>query len=1723
MAAEALKATRRTAKGNLTREITHLNRFIAEEKKDLVVERLDKIQEKFADFQTCHDEYHATLKEEDIEDIEESDSYFFQVQLGYIEALKASKGWLRSISEVKAEPEEEAKAAPSAASDAKEFMSMINLPKVELEPFDGDPLQYHTFFAVFKESVDDVLPDGRTKLNRLLQYTCGAAKTAIRSCSLLGGDEGYEQARDILKRRFGNPHVIAEKIISGLKHGKPIKSPSDLQSLSDELTSSQATLASMDKLAEIDTQSSITEIVNRLQPYIRNRWKRHALEFKRDKDVYPSFKNLVNFVNRESEEASDPVYGSTSNVRGAQDTRPPSDVRPRTTTSFSSSVRTNGRSRYLPDCVLCGEKHKLLYCDSFKKLQPVQRLKVVKDHHLCENCLLSNHVTADCRSPYVCTVPGCGRKHSKFIHGDIVPESGVFDSQSSNSGVRVVSNVANVDTDVFVPVVSVKVNNKCSKLAILDTGSTSTFCTRRLVNELNIKGSTVDYALSTLNGSEVNKTTQIVNLCIMSQDEKDCLTLSNVYIVEDIPTRYGAIDVSGYDHLSNLPIVKCMSRVDILIGQDHAEALVPLEVSKGKSGEPFGVRTMFGWSVNGPAIMNETPSRKVINHFVSTSILEHKLDRLWEIENEGLPGHDVSMSKEDQRVIALWDEKISRSNDGHYILPIPWKSDAQLPSNIKVAQSRLYSLRRSLAKRNIMERYDVEIKKMMDKGYAEEVSEKDVSENAKIWYLPHQAVITDKKPDKLRVVYDCASKYEGESLNDKCLRGPDLNNRLLYILLRFRQHQYAIMADVEAMYYQVRVPEYDRDALRFLWYGEDGEIKYYRMTSHVFGGVWCACAATYALRCTIRDNPGCEEIVIDTVNRSFYVDDCLKSVTSKSEAKQVIDGTKLLLSKGGFKLTKFVVNDEDLMSEIPIDDRAKEVKDLQLESDSKALGVKWNVMTDEFYFAVDVTCHDVINRRIMLSTVSSTFDPLGLVSPVVIVGKILFQDATRLKLGWDDQVPPDVECGWRTWLSSVTDLQKLKIPRCIKASSFDDGHIELHSFSDASERAYGCCSYLRCINQKGEISVVLVLSKGKVTPIKTVSIPRLELQAAVLSAQVSAMLVKELDITISECYFWVDSTIVLQYIRNETRRFQVFVGNRISMIHQLSHPSQWNHVPGKENPADLITRGRTPQQLQEEVAWFHGPEFLHSYKSEWKTKECQEELSADDPEVRVDRAVVYAHVVNAGDVKPDHPLDQMLDHYSDWYRLKRAVAWLIRVKDALHHKVKKIKTRLTVQEVKSAEVVLVKHVQGQFYKKEMECLKKEKPVASSSSLIDLLPILNEDGLLCVGGRLKHATVEESMKNPIILPYRSVLSKLIARWYHDVAHLGTEWTLSWVRMKFWIVKARSLIKGIKRSCVTCKKLYGRPSVQLMCDLPSERLEPNKPPFSSVGIDCFGPYYVKLGRAEIKRYGCIFTCMCTRAVHIEKLNTLETDSFLNGLRRFAARRGYPIKAFSDNGTNIVGAQAELTKAVRQLDQDRIQKFSVEHDIQWHFNPPHASHMGGVWERVIKTIKKVMTAVLKGSRLNDEVLETVLCEVEAIVNSRPLTKVSDDVSDMATLTPNHLLLLREGPRAMPGVFGQGDIYRKRWRYIQHLADQFWRRWLKEYLPNLQARSKWTEEKPNVKKGDVVLICDENTPRNVWPMGLVIEAKVGRDNLVRTVRVKTKSSELVRPVTKIVMLEVN
>ena len=979
------------------------------------------------------------------------------------------------------------------------------------------------------------------------------------------------------------------------------------------------------------------------------------------------------------------------------------------------------------------------------------------------------------------------------------------------------------------------------------------------------------------------------------------------------------------------------------------------------------------------------------------------------------------------------------------------------------------------------------------------------------------------KPGKVRVVFDAAASYKGTSLNDQLVAGPDLLNSLVGVIMRFRLHDVAMIADIETMFFQVRVIEKDQPSLRFLWRDVERENPpdVYHMQSMIFGAKSSPCCANYCLKRTAVDNQATiEKQTFKTVLRDFYMDNLLKSLPTEEEATKLALELIDLLSSGGFRLTKFMSNSGNVLAQLPPEDilcTLGEHQPFNLDLDSlpveRALGVLWNVEQDSLEMKV-VTKQLPPTKRGILKQIAAIYDPLGLAAPFVLRAKMILQELWRLQYGWDDEIKGILLEAWKAWKAELPALASLSVPRCY-LSGADYCCAQLHIFADASELAFGAAAYWRFRTMDQLFCCAFILGKTRLAPIKPLTIPRLELQAAVMAVRMSAMIKKELDVSSSQITYWTDSTTVLQYIKSETTRFHTFVSNRVAEIKDVSDPKSWKHVPGRLNAADDCSRGLSAQEIVGDSRWIHGPKFLWKDQNYWPDQPACQAPDADDPEVKWGSWLGLTSEISDAFMDPKRT--------SSWTHLVRVTAWVLRFVCKCHNKDKRTSLEgelLSVDEISTAEDFWIKRIQVQAYPDDLARLLAGKEIHLSSDLKSLHPLVDENGILRVGGRLDRAPISYEAKHPAILPKKSDIVPLILSSLHQrLNHAGAEHVLTELRQRFWVPQVRSTIKKLLKSCLICRKQNSKPIAPLMANLPYGRLQPFVPPFYHTGVDYFGPLFVKEKRSTVKRYGCLFTCLGTRAVHLEIAHSLDTDSFIMALRRMMARRGKPRHVYSDNGTNFVGAERELKESLDKMNQAKITNTLSQDRTQWHFNPPSAPHFGGVWERLVQSAKKALKISLRGQLVNDETLHTFIVEVESLLNSRPLTHVSVDPHDLEPITPNHFLIGRNSPNVPPDVFDKRDLCsRKRWRQAQTLTDHFWRRWLREYVPNLTERKIWQRKRQrDIRIGDLVLVVDENVPRGRWNLGRVIKTFPGDDDLVRAADVQTKNGVHKRPVVKL------
>ncbi|KAK7879199.1 hypothetical protein WMY93_034023 [Mugilogobius chulae] len=919
--------------------------------------------------------------------------------------------------------------------------------------------------------------------------------------------------------------------------------------------------------------------------------------------------------------------------------------------------------------------------------------------------------------------------------------------------------------------------------------------------------------------------------------------------------------------------------------------------------------------------------------------------------------------------------------------------------------------------------------------------------------------------NKARVVFNCSFEFQGTVLNHYLLPGPPLGPTLLGVLLRFRQFSVAVSGDIKAMFHQVRLLPEDCPLLRFLW--RDGETErppdVYEWRVLPFGTTCSPCCATFALQSHVREHKDTHQDIYNSVHTAFYVDNCLQSLSDPQEAKALIDNMRELLLQGGFEIRQWASNVPEVVAHLPSTARSDScelwLNFKSLDPQESTLGLSWHCPTDVLGYK---------HRPVSYTTATLRNVYKVLASPV--------EHRERM----DEPIEGSLLQSWLEWESELSHLQHITLPRCYAPPhNSTSAAYEAHIFCDASERAYGAVAFLR------------------------VSMPRLELCAALTGAQLAKVLQTELTIPLQSVYLWTDSTTVLQWIQSSSCRYKVFVGTRICEIQELTSPEQWRYVNSDNNPADDITRGKPLAELTVSSRWSQGPHFLTQTQDMWPQPPT-EFTDCGNEELR--KAAFCGHTA----VSPNLPDPAQYATLDDLIL-------------ATHQSLHGAAAPLAAAERLEAERQLLRSAQTDSFPEEVQALQSGHSVHSSSRLSALSPEYdNLSGLIRVGGRLRQATeVEPDSIHPIVLSADHSLSKLIIKHYDaQLLHPGAERLYAEIRRAYWIIRGRQAIKKHQHQCVECRRWRASPSTPKMADLPSSRLRLYKPPFWSTGVDCFGPYLVKIGRRREKRWGIIYKCLTTRCVHLDLLPSLDTDSFLMSLRRFIARRGKPYEMWSDQGTNFRGGNKELQTAFENMTPE-LQQQLAEQTINFHFNPPHAPHFGGAWEREIRSVKSALQVVLKDQVVAEEVLLTTLIEVEGILNSKPLGYASSDVADSDPITPNLLLMGRRDSALPQALYGPHDaLSNRRWKHSQVISDHFWKRFIQNYLTGLQLGQKWRKTTDNIALGRVVMIVDANLPRGLWPVGIITKVFPGSDGVVRAAEVTVKDSTYVRPVTKLVEL---
>ncbi|XP_058465271.1 uncharacterized protein LOC131438898 [Malaya genurostris] len=1396
-------------------------------------------------------------------------------------------------------------------------------------------------------------------------------------------------------------------------------------------------------------------------------------------------------------------------------------------------------------CPCCKSEHSIYKCEKFKALPLSERKAFVFKVKLCFNCLKSKHQVNKCPSEQGCKIQGCGRKHHSLLHGNDSSntansgkeENGEIHETESNDqsqkqqtapdnrncATSLCANSSGFRHQVILSTAQVLVHGRGDSLvkcrALLDSGSDSNIISEKLAAKLNLRMTSVDFPISGLNNIETRVKHQLAtsfHSCNNPFESKIMDFLVVPRVTSNLPIF--KIDSRSWSIPAGIrfadPLFYSPGEVDMIIGNEVFFDLVKRgRLKLGDDGITLA-ETELGWVVAGLVPIKTTVSQRHMYQLNrSQESLNQTMSKFWELENVYT---ENSLTADETIVEQHFETTHYREVSGRYVVRLPFNGmEGQLGDSYDAARKRLDKLMVQLAKNPVKQNeYYNFLSEYLSLGH---MTETVGCTDGGGYYIPHHAVYkASSSTTKTRVVFDASAKTTtGLSLNDTLLVGPTVQNDIVSIILRFCIHQVVLTADISKMYRQVKLYKDDCKYQRILWWNSDGHLKTYELQTVTYG---VASSPHHATRVLLQlavdegaDLPLAGRIIVE----DSYIDDFLTGGSSIEEVIRIYSELTELLRRGGFEVHKFCSNSVDVLNSIPTELQEKQVSfdESGISNSIKTLGLIWNPQDDYFMFRTNpFDWQKVPTKRKVLSEIGQLFDPLGFLGPIIVYAKLVMQDIWRLGLDWDQELPAELLDKWKQFRQQLTAVNQIQKPRCVvndRAST-----LELHGFSDASKRAYGAVVYIRCITKEGTINVSLVASKSRVAPLKPTTIPRLELCGAKLLAELVLKVISAIKIRFDGVQLWCDSQIVLCWLRKSPHSFNQFVANRVAAIVEMTHGYQWSYIRSEHNPADVISRGLLPNELLHNKQWWCGAPLLSEENPVSYELEPLDESNI--PEVR--SAVVLTEIRS----KPAIVLDRL----SSYKRILRAWVYVHRYIELKVFKRQKF-GEITSDEIREAErsiLLLVQH----------EVFSDARKVLNSNSnqripFPNLALFISEDGLIRVGGRLKHSAIPYDSKHQILLPQKHHITEIITReLHHEYFHVGQNGLLAIVRQHYWPIHAKQVIKKIVSSCQVCARQRPVLGVQYMGNLPEVRVNPS-PPFSKVGIDYAGPFMLKLGGRSTKLYKgyvVVFVCMVVKAIHLELVSNLSTDQFIAALQRFSSRRGLPSDIHSDNATTFVGAHHELA-ALRQMFEDqqhqiKLGEYCSSKGIRWHFIPPRSPHFGGIWEAGVKSMKYHLKRVVGETRLTFEEMSTFLAQTEAILNSRPLCPMSDDPSDYSVLTPSHFLIGRSGVALPVPSYKDEKVGRlNRYQHLQLMNQHFWSKWSREYLHHLQGRQKWNKKvNQNYKVGSLVLLVEKNLPSQHWKRGRIVALHPGDDNIVRVVVVKTASGEYKRAITEIALM---
>lgn len=1726
---------RGTVKGKLTIFIKYINSFqdaqLTEKQLTEIKLRYDAAKLLLNEFNHIQNSIDELVPESDfVEQLEVRESF----ENSYYDICSEVTGILRNIND----GSDELKSNPQ---------SLVKLPIITLPTFDGSYdnwLEFRDTFISMIHSSNQL--DKIQKFHYLRSALTGNAIQVIKSLEF--SSINYSTAWDLLNDRYNNKTLLIHNHVKALFSLQSVsrECPVQIRKLIDTVLKNLRSLNTLGENTDSWDTLIIHMITSKLDILIEKEWEQFKQTLNHNSESKLKLNDLIQFLKRKADTLEMIRSNqSHSNSRITHDLFKKPQQRVHSLAAARSNVNKSTRA-----CIKCEGQHGLYACAQFINLSAKDKLTFVTNKKLCLNCLRLGHEASKCQ---LGSCRQCDKKHNSLLHDAFITNntslfaSTLHESQSLNSTDTTSNSVVlhsyshtnnsvsndsiSLNTDhletVLLSTALVEVagsDNKYHKArALLDSGSQLCLITESLRNKLNATPIQSTYQITGV-GQSITQSNQTCEINLQSLVGKyntcikclvlPCITASlpSVRIINDleIPENVNLAD----------PTFHTSSKIDILIGADRFWDLLNHGKIRLSSG-PFLQNTKLGWIISGPILNTQSCIKKVQCNFTQTLELNEQLKKFWEIEE--ISSSKQPFSSDEILCEKLFTETTERADNGRFSVRIPLKESPKvLGESYNIAKDRLLSLERRLSKLPPQHKqmYSDFMQEYLALGHMTRIE----NYTQPCYFLPHHCVIREHSvTTKLRVVFNASQNTSsGKSLNDIQMIGPALQNDLFSILLRFRQYKYVACADIEKMFRQILIQDDQRNLQLILWRENTQQpISVYRLNTVTYG---TASAPFLSNRCVRQLGLNCEDKDISLIIlNDFYVDDLLTGSDCKQTLIKNCEKISEVCLSGCFPLRKWIFNSTEVDSNII--QNIDQTKHLSLDENhsSKTLGIGWLNIRDEFHFTSNIdTNSNKITKRLMLSIVSQIYDPLGLLGPIVIIGKILLQQLWLCKIDWEDLVPHNIQLSWGKFINSLSELNKLRVPR--HAIGVDNPSLlELHIFTDASENAYGACAYIRTISASGDVSVKLLCSKSRVAPIKPVSIPRLELCGALVGARLLDKILKSLRMKFTNIYMWTDSTIVLGWLRISPNQLKTFVQNRVVEISDLTSGAKWMHVSGKHNPADLVSRGVSLSDLSSSSLWWTGPSFLGSQSEQW-SNESSDLLDVNYlPEMKGKTCTSVPCSVESNDV-----ID--FGRFSNLGRLQRTCAYVQRFVHNIRTKNRsdRIAGPLTVSELNESLLFLTKVAQQQSFPIEYNCLVNGLQLKASRNISSLNIFLDKHKIIRVGGRLSNCTeFSYNKKHPMLLCSKHYFTQLLFNHEHlQLLHAGPQLLLSHIRETWWPLGGRNLARKIVHQCIRCCRLKGKTLQPIMGNLPSERLQAGFP-FIRCGVDYAGPMYIlnRRGRgAKLNKvYLCLFVCFATRALHLELVTSLSSECYILALKRFMSRRGKPLQIFSDNGRNFVGAEKEFSNFLQNNSQSIID-YASDNNIEFVFQPPYAAHFGGLIESGVKSCKHHITRVLGNINLTYEEFNTVLIQIEAVLNSRPMYPMSSDPCDFNPLTPAHFLIGRPltAPADRDDLTTMTSHALSRYKRVEQLRQQFWKSWSRHYVAELQKRTKWQTRGKDIELGTLVIIKEDNLPPLRWRMGRIVSVFPGKDGVSRVASIRTATGIITRAFSKICPLPV-